>query len=206
MVLCFSGGATHPHVLGYVVRHALMVGTELLFSPVYHPQSNGYIERFHQDYNRHVWEDTYLRDLNQVRQKSRHFFALYRQSEHHSSLNEQAPAAVHFQQQGRKLSPHFKLVQGKPPLYAGRIHFIRRVSANKTVSVLNVSWAVKSVQPDQGVWVTLELTTKRATLSIYDKAPDAPKRKCFNSHPFPLAEPVRPFPKSPLHHVPLSDS
>jgi len=203
---CFSGGATHPHVLGYVVRHALMVGTELLFSPVYHPQSNGYIERFHQDYNRHVWEDTYLRDLNQVRQKSRHFFALYRQSEHHSSLNEQAPAAVHFQQQGRKLSPHFKLVQGKPPLYAGRIHFIRRVSANKTVSVLNVSWAVKSVQPDQGVWVTLELTTKRATLSIYDKAPDAPKRKCFNSHPFPLAEPVRPFPKSPLHHVPLSDS
>jgi transposase InsO family protein len=71
---CFSGGATHPHVLGYVVRHALMVGTELLFSPVYHPQSNGYIERFHQDYNRHVWEDTYLRDLTQVRQKSRHFF------------------------------------------------------------------------------------------------------------------------------------
>lgn len=36
---CFNGGATHPYVLGRVVRLALQVGTELLFSPVYHPRS-----------------------------------------------------------------------------------------------------------------------------------------------------------------------
>lgn len=203
---CFSGGATHPYVLGYVVRHALIVGTELLFSPVYHPKSNSHVERFHQDYNRHVWEDTYLRDLYQVRQKSKHFFHLYRQSDHHSGLDEQTPADVHFRQNGQKLCPDFKLYQKKPPLYAGRIHFIRRVRDDKTVSVLNVSWSVHSVKPDQGVWVTLELTTDGTTLSIYDKAPDSPKRTCFNSHSFPVSEPVRPFPKEPFHILPLRDS
>jgi transposase InsO family protein len=52
---CFSGGFTHPGVLGKVLRLALFVGTELVFSPVYHPESNGSVERFHQDYNQNVW-------------------------------------------------------------------------------------------------------------------------------------------------------
>ena len=43
---CFSGGTTHKHVLGKVVRLALTAGTELLFSPVYHPKSNGFVETF----------------------------------------------------------------------------------------------------------------------------------------------------------------
>ena len=63
-----------------MVRLALQVGTELLFSPVYHPKSNSHVERFHQDYNLHVWQDTYLRDLKQVRQQSKSFYRRYRQS------------------------------------------------------------------------------------------------------------------------------
>jgi transposase InsO family protein len=63
---CFSGGFTHPGVLGKVLRLALYIGTELVFSPVRHPQSNGYIERFHQDYDKHVWEDTELQDCVDV--------------------------------------------------------------------------------------------------------------------------------------------
>jgi len=36
---CFSGGFTHPGVLGKVLSLALTVGTELVFSPVRHPSS-----------------------------------------------------------------------------------------------------------------------------------------------------------------------
>ena len=43
---CFSGGFTHPQVLGRVVRLALQVGTKLVFSPVRHPQSNGFTVPF----------------------------------------------------------------------------------------------------------------------------------------------------------------
>lgn len=103
---CFSGGATHPYVLGRVVRLALQVGTELVFSPVYHPASNGYIERFHQDYDRHVWEDTYLANRAQVNQQATHFFADYRDSLHHSALDEQSPNQLHW------LSPPVQLGTG----------------------------------------------------------------------------------------------
>jgi len=197
---CFSGGASHPYVLGRVVRLALWVGTELLFSPIYYPKSNGTVERFHQDYNRHVWQDTYLRDLKQVRQKSSLFFALYRQSEHHSALNEQSPAQVHAQVAGRQLAADFTLAQTKLPLYGGRLHFLRRVSAVQTVSVLNVAWPVQAARPDDGVWVTLELTPAQSALSIYDQAPDVLTRTCLDTHPFPLVDTVLPLPQ-PLAHV-----
>ncbi len=198
---CFSGGTTHPYVLGTVARLALFVGTELLFSPVYHPKSNGYVERFHQDYNLHVWKDTYLQDLKQVRQESKRFFARYRQSEHHSKLNERSPAEVHGSVSGQKLSLDFEMDPKKLPLYAGRLHFLRRVQADKTVSVLNVSWPVRSVLPDRGVWVTLNLTPQDVNLSIYDKAPDVATRICLDSHPFPLVENVLPFPENHKHFL-----
>jgi len=74
---CFSGGFTHPYVLCQVVRLALLVGTELLFSPYYHPASNGSVERFHQDYDQHVWQDTELADIPAVQQQAEDFFTQY---------------------------------------------------------------------------------------------------------------------------------
>ncbi len=188
---CFDGGHTHAYVFGQVVRTALMVGTELIFSPVYHPESNGYVERFHQEYNRHVWDDTYLSDMDAVRQESEHFFALYCHSGHHSALHGRTPQEVHGQPLYR-LPQDFILPSGRLPLYEGRLHFIRQVRPDGTVSVLNVSWAVPNPDPLQGVWVTIDLRTSGATLSIYDAAPDVLTRRCLVTYPFPLEEPVLP--------------
>lgn len=143
---CFDGGHTHPYVLGQVVRLALAVGTEALFSPVQHPESNGYVERFHQEYNRHVWDDTYLADLAAVQQASEHFFPLYCASGHHAALNGRTPQEVHGQPTYR-LSADFTLPTTRLPLYEGRVHFIRQVLADNTVSVLNVRWAVPNLEP-----------------------------------------------------------
>ena len=38
---CFSGGYKHPGVVGKAVRLALYVGVQPVFSPFYHPESNG---------------------------------------------------------------------------------------------------------------------------------------------------------------------
>lgn len=189
---CFSGGATHTHVLGKVVRLALTVGTELVFSPVNHPKSNGSVERFHQDYNQHVWADTYLSDLAAVNQQGETFFARYRQREDHSQLNDQSPATAHRQQQPEKLAADFKMSSPKLPLRQGRIHFMRRVSPEGTVRVLNANWAVPQFDPTKGVWVTVAFKTKGAILTIYDEAPDVMPRRCLASYPFPLQEPVLP--------------
>jgi hypothetical protein len=189
---CFSGGFTHQYVLGKVVRLALTVGTELLFSPIEHPESNGYVERFHQEYNRHVWQDTYLHNLEAVQQQAEHFFELYRHSLHHSALPDKSPHELHHATPPNRLDPTFTLAEQKLPLREGRIHFIRRVEAEGTVSVLNVNWSVPQPDPDKGVWVTIEFQPAGATLSIYDAAPDVRDRTCLATYPFPLSEPVLP--------------
>jgi transposase InsO family protein len=116
---CFIGGFTHPYVLGQCVRLARMVGTELVFSPVRHPKSNGYIERFHQDYQKHVWEDTYLANPRVAQKQADHFFALYRRSRHHSGLHDHTPNDIHNLVEQRWLSSDFTKPPGRLPLYAG---------------------------------------------------------------------------------------
>jgi transposase InsO family protein len=187
---CFIGGFTHPHVLGQCVRLALTVGTELVFSPVRHPESNGYVERFHQDYQKHVWEDTYLANLSAVQKQADHFFALYRHSRHHSTLNDRTPDEMHNLAAQRLLSPDFLKPSGKLPLYAGRVHFMRRVDPDRTVSVLNAKWIIPKSDSTKGVWVTLDIQPEGARLFIYDQAPDAEERELLASHSFPISEPA----------------
>lgn len=192
---CFSGGFTHKAVLGQVVRSALWVGTELVFSPIRHPESNGFVERFHQDYDDHVWHNTTLQNIADVNQLSTTFFQNYRQSNHHSALNGQCPTGVHFQQHPQLLPPDFALPEGKIPLTEGQIHFMRRVSDTGTVSVLNLEWSVPDTpDPPKAVWVTIQFTLTGATLRIYDAAPDVDTRVCLTAYSFPISETI--YPKS----------
>jgi transposase len=188
---CFCGGMTHPYVLGRVVRLALQSGTQLVFSPTRHPASNAYVERFHQDYNKHVWEGTYLDNIPEVQKQGQHFFALYR-NRPHPRLSEQTPAAIH--SQPNQLPESLQPAPKKRPLYEGQVHFMRRVLPDNTISVLNVSWPVPGILPDQGVWATLFIRMSGAKLVIYDAPPDAPFRKRLATHPFKLSEPVLPHP------------
>lgn len=189
---CFSGGATHAHVLGKVVRLALMVGTEVVFSPVYHPQSNGTVERFHQDYDLHVWQGTYLRNLADVNQEGKRFFTRYRKRMDHSQLNEQSPEMVHLSQEFKTLDLDFQMRSQRMPLHTGRVHFMRKVSSAGTVRVLNVDWTVPQFDPTRGVWVTLDIQVDSAMLFIYDETPDVANRQCLAVYPFPLKESVMP--------------
>jgi transposase len=188
---CFSGGFTHPGVLGKVVRLALYVGTELVFSPVRHPESNGTVERFHQDYNRHVWKDTNLQDCADVQAQGERFLAAYRHSRHHRALKGRSPLQTHAESAWHKLPSDFTLPKGRLPLTEGCVHFMRLVDAEKTISALNLTWAVPKAEPGQGVWTTLELRTDGAALRVYDQAPDALERRCLAEHPFPLKEEVQ---------------
>jgi hypothetical protein len=188
---CFSGGFTHPYVLGRALRLGLWVGTQLIYSPVYHPESNAYIERFHQEYNRHVWDKLDLPDFQAVQTQAPLFFAAYRHSQHHSALRGASPADLHLAQPFRPL-PDPLTLPPRLPLTVGQVHFIRRVESQHSIRVLNVDWTVPAL-PDQGVWATLSFRSQRATLAIFDTAPGFPHRRCLALHPFPLQEPVVPL-------------
>ena len=190
---CFSGGYKHPGVIGKVVRLALSVGVQPVFSPFYHPESNGSIERFHQDYSAFVWKKAHLENLAAVRQRSALFFPNYRHSRHHSALGGKSPLELHVATPRRSLPVGFS-IPDKLPITAGQVHFIRAVDQHRQVLILNKTWSAGLGVPDQGVWATLFLTPNGATLRIYDAAPDTPKRRCLAVHPFPLKEPVVPLP------------
>jgi len=203
---CFSGGFTHPGVLGRVVRLALWVGTELIFSPVRHPESNGTVERFHQHYNQHVWANTTLADVEAVQAQGRWFIEAYRQSAHHRALGGRSPTDCHLLDPARRLASDAHPPAGKVPLTAGRVHFIRRVTRARQVLVLNLAWDVPKAAPDTGVWVTLDFTPPGATLLVYDAAPDVSQRLCLARHPFALSEAVHPLPRpdGPAVSAPVS--
>lgn len=197
---CFNGGVTHKYVLGQVVRLGLWAGTQIVFSPYYHPKSNSTVERFHQEYNRHTWARESFDSLESVQKSSLAFFSAYRQSDHHRMLDGATPQRRHAETPARPLPPLLPALK-RLPLYAGRIHFMRKVTEAQQVQVLNVLWDIPHVAPNTGVWGTLDLTTSRAALSIFDTAPDAPFRHCLAHYPFPLKEQVlrRPLPARTTH-------
>ena len=188
----FNGGRTHRYVIGRVARLMLLVGTELIYSPFYHPESNAYVERFHEDYGKNVWEKVPMQDLMEVHKVSSRFFARYRISKHHSELDGQSPMSLHFENPFCVLPKNF--VIPKPlPITEGKIHFMRAVSRSQTIPISNVDWSAGLAEPDQGVWATLFITLRGARLRIYDQASGVLKRRCFADHPFPLFEPVIPL-------------
>jgi hypothetical protein len=147
----------------------------------------------------------HLAHLEHVHNHSTTFFQLYHQSGHHSTLNGRSPAQVHQSYAGWRLPETFTL-PAKIPLTAGRVHFMRQVSQQRTIPILNEQWDVSRAQPGQGVWATLEFILTGATLKVFDAAPDATKRTCLARHPFPLAEPVQPLQPAFRPPAPLSQS
>jgi transposase len=190
---CFSGGYTHAGVLGQVVRLALLVGTQLVFSPFYHPKSNGFVERFHQDYADFVWNKVELPNLSAVHQRSILFFQDYRQSHHHSQLQGHSPAELHNSTPIHPLPDDFTFPKSLP-LTGGQIHFLRAVDQQQRIQVLNILWEVPLAQPQQGVWATINIASPKTTLFIFDEAPDVSSRKMLVQYPFPITEKVMPQP------------
>ena len=186
---CFSGGHTHPGVLGRVLRLGLYVGTEIVYSPVRHPQSNGSVERFHQDYTQHVWRPSTYSALEQVGPQSERFMNAFRRRLDHSALAGRSPHDCHFQSPPRLLAANFQLPD-RLPLTQGRVHFMRRVSYDRKISLLNLNWDVPAAEPGQGVWVTLSFTRHGAALRVFNAAPDAKRRTRLARFPFSVHEPI----------------
>ena len=192
---CFCGGHRHAYVLGKVVRLCLLVGTQPVFIPIRHPKSNGSVERFHQAYDKHVWDRHHLADLVDVHTHTDDFFHTYRATHYPSALNGQTPQQVHRASGRRPLPLGFAPNLDQLPITKGQAHFMRKVEADATIPLLNVRWEVPDASPRQAVWATLTLacSAPHATLSVFDAAPDAPSRSCLITHSFPLAQEVSPL-------------
>ena len=77
------------------------------------------------------------------------------------------------------------------PLTAGRVHFLRLVTAQGQITLLNESWAVGTRLAGQYVWATISTTRRR--LKIYHRQSDTARVRLVKEFRYALHEQVVPL-------------
>lgn len=186
----FSGGHTHPHVLGQVVRLCLFCGIEPLFTPYYDPKRNYQVESFHSLWKAGFWSRYEFGDLAEIAAETPTFWHWYMYHYFPPSLGGQTPAQV---RRGATLRPLPRCLsdlipQDRLPLTAGRIHFMRQVDRTGHIQLLNETWPLGAQWTGQYVRATLN--TRTATLAFWHQAETSAVWHLIKTRRFQIEEPV----------------
>lgn len=162
----FCGGYKAPRVFGQFVRLCLYVGVELVFLPVAEPERNGEVEQLNGLWAHAFWERYRFRAVWHVRRASPAFVQWYMTDYAPPYLNGRTPA----QAQRAESRPHLTATDiarlpAELPITAGRLHFIRKVCPQGTITLLNETWKVGQRRTGKYVWATV--TTLRHRLDIW---------------------------------------
>jgi putative transposase len=166
----FCGGHTHPHILGQVVRLCLFCGVEPLFTPYYEPKRNYQIESFHSLWVSSFWSRHEFATLGEVQAESPLFWRWYMKHYYPPALSDQTPAQVRCGARVRLLSARLRrlIPQGRLPLTAGRIHFLRKVDPTGALEILNEVWRLSSKW--SGEYVRATINTAQQTIAFWHQA------------------------------------
>ncbi len=162
----FCGGYKVPRVFGQFVRLCLYVGLELIFLPVAEPERNGEIEQLNRLWGHAFFDKRHFGSVQHVGRASSTFVQWYLTRYAPPYLGDQTPAQAQ-RGEGRRRLTAGQLAQLPHPLpiTAGRIHFIRQVAPQGTISLLNETWTVGKRLAGKYVWATI--TTHRRRLEIW---------------------------------------
>lgn len=168
----FCGGYTHRRVFGRVVRLCLFCGIEPLFTPYYEPKRNYQIESFHSVWAQAFWTRQEFRNVAHVRNEVPLFVRWYHHCYRPPALAGQTPVQVRRGACVVRLTPALRrlIPNGRLPLVAGRLHFMRRVDTAGHIELLNETWSVGPKWSGEYVRATINTATQR--LTIWSK-PDA---------------------------------
>ena len=189
----FNGGYKAPRVIGQFVRLCLCVGVELIFLPVREAERNGAIESFNHLWSQAFYDRQHFGSFAAVKASRDQFENWYRHDYDPPKLNGQTPAQVAGRvRPGHRLTDAARRSLPSPlPITAGRVHFIRPVSAEGAITLLNETWRVGQRLAGQYVWATIR--THRHTLSIYHRRAASKPMRLVRVYPYPLPEAVQPL-------------
>jgi putative transposase len=189
----FTGGQRTPRRVGVFVRLALYLGIELIFTPPAEPKRNGLVEGLNGLWASKCWARHHFRSLQEVRRKSQQFTDWYA---HHScppALDGLTPAQAHRRVPSRRLTPaQVRSLPAQLPVPAGRLHFIRRVSATGEIGFLGETWKVSKRLAHQYVWATVSTHAQR--LEIYHRCSERGAARLVTTYAYAIAEGVRRVP------------
>jgi putative transposase len=152
----FCGGYKVPRVFGQFVRLCLYIGLELIFLPIAEPQRNGEVEELNGLWSHAFWERRRFTALGWVRRASTAFVHWYMTNYAPPRLNAATPTQAQRREPQRRLTAcQVARLPEALPITAGRIHFIRQVRLDGTISILNETWSVSKRLAGKYVWATI---------------------------------------------------
>ena len=186
----FCGGHTHAHILGQVVRLCLFCGVEPLFTPYYEPKRNHQIESFHSLWVSSFWSRHEFGTLREVQAETPVFWRWYMYQYYPPSLNGQTPTQVRRGRRLRLLSARLRhlIPEGRLPISAGRIHFMRKVDPTGTIEVLNEVWQLGPKW--SGEYIRATINTQEQTIGFWHQADIETAWQLIKTCRFRLEEPV----------------
>lgn len=152
----FCGGYKAPRIFGQFVRLCLYLGIELIFLPVAEPECNGEVEELNGLWGQAFWKRRRFASFKCVVQASPAFIRWYMTDYAPPMLGDVTPQQAQRRESIRRLTAA-QLAHLPNPLRitAGRIHFIRQVKPNGTISLLNETWTVSKRLAGKYVWATV---------------------------------------------------
>lgn len=186
----FCGGYKVPRVFGQFVRLCLYLGVEVIFLPVAEPKCNGEVEWLNGLWGgRAFWERRRFRSVTHVQRTSPAFVRWFEQEYEPPMLNGLTPQQAHRGQPRPKLTlRQRRAIPDRLPITAGRVHFIRRVAADGTLSLLNETWRVGKRLAGQYIWAML--TTHQRRLEFYHQRAAGAAWRLVKSVRYEIDEPV----------------
>ncbi len=161
----FSGGGKAKRAFSQFVRLCLYVGVEPIFLPVAEPKRNGDVESLNRLWNRAFWNRRRFKTLGHIRRTAPDFYHWYLTHYAPPKLHGLTPARAYAAHSRPKLTAAQQRDWPSPlPITAGRLHFIRQVSAEGTISILNETWRVGKRLTGKYVWATITTHTRRLTI------------------------------------------
>jgi transposase InsO family protein len=159
-----AGWGPAARTLSRVIRLCLRFGISPVFIPVGEPQCNGSVENFNGWFQGPLFQRRFRRPGDLRRELARLQEAVNTQHVH-PRLGGQTPAQHRRGLRLHRLPAHFEVPTGRLPLAAGRVLFLRRVSAAGTVTVLSQKFRVG--KSHRGLYLRLVIDTRRGQLTAY---------------------------------------
>jgi hypothetical protein len=167
----------------------LYLGIELIFLPVAEPERNGAIEHLNHFWNHAFFDKRHFGSVAHVQRTSPEFVQWYLTQYAPPKLGEQTP------QQAQRAEARYRLTQSQLtalpdplPITAGRIHFLRKISSDGTITLLNESWHVNRRLAGKYIWATV--TTHLRRLDLWYQRSDQDEWRLLKSFAYDISETV----------------
>lgn len=185
----FTGGERTKRRLGTVVRLCLYLGIQVVFLPPGEPKRNAVVERINGVWAQQFWQRNHFRTIGDVLGRQAVFLDWYSQRYTPACLEGLTPAQAQRRVRRVRLSKRQALsLPARLPITAGRMHFVRRVAADGTVSFLGETWTVSQRLAHEYIWATVITHCRR--LELFHRRSARAKWRRIKTYEYALPEAV----------------